>query len=400
MTFLVHTLCFNHKEHVATLGISFGTEELKKRKLCQSSFHFIIHKMFGFSNPLIFAFLCPKNDIKKATITVFEFAKELEKDQFDKEEKINYEEIDKFLKAYDDVISVGLDPERVFYIPGKKLPKRTDKFRLERPETEKLLSFEYLLESITIKKEPYFDEGKILLQKDNVKPRTQACIDFQHLSRDHEKEFLNKIIEFQASPLLEQRWIILVALRYYILGELSNEKVFYEILLNGLKDEYFFIRAETRELALIYSLLNGEIRRMLIERLINERDINLKLTGIALAIDSFRDLKNLSNNEYPEDYYIDIPQELFERELDLEEFEKLFELVIPHIVKLVDETLPDVGTYWKKFGWDNFKETNITPLKEKYPDISKLESLEYNYFYPLGRILHHIRTPFQDIFKK
>lgn len=201
-----------------------------------------LHRYFSFytrmSNPFYIVWMYPKNNFKLIHKALTEYNQKIS-------EPRPVELLQRFMNEWKFIAQNGFHPEFAFYLPKPPHTMRFDQFNLKRPKKKEELSFDSIIQKITFEKEPVLDRNNLGTQEKEAKERTQACMYLKYLDRELEDEFFSKIVELQSSDILEQRWITLIALRYYLFGKVQNFDLFLKIIRSNLKDDYYIIRQES-----------------------------------------------------------------------------------------------------------------------------------------------------------
>ncbi|MGC9781258.1 MAG: hypothetical protein HZR80_18600 [Candidatus Heimdallarchaeota archaeon] len=147
-----------------------------------------------------------------------------------------------------------------------------EKFRHKKPTKEQILSAEELVSIITLEEDPFDSNDNVVEQAEKAKKRTQACIDLQFINRDLEGEVLGAISQFQKSPIIEQQWLAFIALRFYLLGGISNYKYLSSLLKNVTLHERFIIRQECFDAANSLFITQPEFGLQLIKDFLSSKN--------------------------------------------------------------------------------------------------------------------------------
>ncbi len=344
MTFKVQWFCLNHGELITTVGIPLESRTELKIDLCKASFHQIYHKLHEFKTPDVFGWLYPKNNPLKVV-------NEIEK-KAPKIGSFNKNTIQKYSKAWNEILSIGLDPELVFNINAKKLPKSILEFKFNQEQNE--VDLRELIDLLIIENEPSFDFKDLKRELSIAKMRTQACINFRFLPREYENDFFNKLKCLRESNILEQRWIILLASRYYVISGINNLQMFLDLIKSSLQDYNFLIRNEVRDVLIAAWLFNPDIRFNLIKNLLKDSDINIRLSGIKALSNGWRELEGIIDNEYQSQDFSDLPYKLINisDKINFHDISLQFEHAIACSEHIINEYLPNKASFWKPFDVD------------------------------------------------
>ena len=352
----VRVLCLNHKRAFGVFGTgdSDGEERLD---VCKAAGHRVLFFHGRYDRAHHFAWLYPKQDFNEIESSVSEQYK-YRTNPGGKPEL--------FLKTWKLLVDEGFNPEWFLPTPGLRIHSILDFNDFKRKESN-TISLDTIRDFLTISENPYSNDN-YKEQREYAISRHRACIESMNINRTEESEFAKFLNELSSSPILEQRWLSLMSMRYYLFNRLSDFSNFDEWIIQNLIASEYLIRDEARDMLQILILKEPEIALNFTANLIESRIFNQVMTGMDLLCrlwsDHYyqgRDAASLSR---------------MHRSVVAENMVTYEELLEKSMIKMKDllESFFDRNAYWKP----SERSDNIIEVLEQEPLSSIQDDIEYS----------------------
>jgi hypothetical protein len=253
-------------------------------EVCDVTNHRRYNFVGGLKKPYIMAWLDEKDNFNHIQIRL-----ESENRKRRISEPVSKRTLQKFISDWKFVVNANYHPE-FFY----KLPWREAGLNYENlPKLQKVndQNIDAILDKLILEEDPFYPEPDIQdddfvtrfkQQKKQARLRFNACVKCQKISRDKENEFFTGLESVLQTPHIEQKWLVIIALHFYMRNQIKDTEAFYDFVFNNLLSKYYLIRKETFEMIRTHILVQPESAFIIVEKLLNEKDINLKMYGISL----------------------------------------------------------------------------------------------------------------------
>ena len=278
----VSIICLNHGNH---FGIVWTSDEIGKHRfdICQNANHRYFHFYGGLKKPYPFSWIYPKNDFHKIKERV-----ELENEELWIQEP--EKEVQKFLQNWNYLVDEEFMPE-FFFLPAHKEFGLTYE-NLPKYKSKSSLAFKEIFDNLTIDKDSFPNEHSLTEDTDIelsykkelqvIAKRKDASISCQSIDRKLETDFIDQIENLLESKIIEQKWLAIQSIHYYIRGGIVNKLKFQTIFERTLLDDYYLIRKETVELLQTVILIQPDFGIDLLKNFLDKKNINIKLFAIKL----------------------------------------------------------------------------------------------------------------------
>lgn len=130
--------------------------------------------------------------------------------------------------------------------------------------------------------------------------------------------------------------------------------MFLNLIKFSLQDNYFLIRNEARDVLIAAWLFNSHIIFNLIKNLLNDSDVNIRLSGIKALSNGWMELEGIIDNEYQSQDFSDLPYKLINisDKINFHDISLQFEHAIACLEHIINEYLPNKASFWKPFDVD------------------------------------------------
>ncbi|NHJ47907.1 MAG: hypothetical protein FK733_08975 [Asgard group archaeon] len=295
---LVTNVCLNHQSHFGVVWTSDTPGEYRV-EVCDATNHRRFSFIGGLKKPYMMAWLDEKTNFKHIRIRL-----ENENRKRKVTEPISKRTLQKFMSDWEFVVNANYHPEFFFVLSWREAGLNYENL----PKLQKVndYSINTILDNLVLEEDPFYPEPlfedddfeiRFKKQKEEAKIRYDACINCQKISRDKENEFYTGLESLLQTPHIEQKWLVVIALHYYLRNQINDTEAFYDFVYNGLLNNYYLIRKETFEMLKTHILVQPESAFIIIEKLLNEKNINLKLFGISLLQDYSRFMNGIVSKD-------------------------------------------------------------------------------------------------------
>jgi hypothetical protein len=293
---LVTNVCLNHQSHFGVVWTSDYIGEYRV-EVCDATNHRRFRFIGGLKKPFVMAWLDGKNEFGNIK-TRLEFQNK------QVSEAVSKRTLGKFISDWQFVVDANYHPEFFFILPWRDAGLSYENLpKLKNISDQNL---DDILTKLTLEDDPFYPEplwgyddfeAQFKEQKKEAKKRYDACLNCQKISREKENEFYTGLESVLQTPHIEQKWLVVIALHFYLRNQINDTEAFYDFVYNSLLNKYYLIRKETFEMMKTHVLVQPESAFIIIEKLINEKDINLKLYGIELLQYFARFMNSVSNKD-------------------------------------------------------------------------------------------------------
>ncbi|NHJ47096.1 MAG: hypothetical protein FK733_04840 [Asgard group archaeon] len=342
-------LCFNHG---MVYQSGHGAEEGDMRiEVCTNALHRYFSYYGNIGDPHFVAWIYDNSDIQTAKKKAFEVKKKCK--------SFKSQTLDNFFEDRKFIIEMGYHPE-FFQTMKPWYNIFLEEFRHIKPPKKQLQSVEELLSIITLEKNPYDPEDNMIKEAERAKERTQACIDLQFVDRDEEGEVLGAISQFQNSSILEQQWLAFIALRYYLLGGISNYNYLRALVKETSLDQRFIIRQESFDATNSLFVTQPELGLELVEEFLSSKNQIHQFYGLRFVAEYEAYMfQTFGNGHRWNDFE---KRQIKPKKKLVQKYKTLVEQSKDIIVELF-EKLVKTETYWK---YDESSLKGFEKLKEDY----------------------------------
>jgi hypothetical protein len=185
-----------------------------------------------------------------------------------------------FLETWRSLVDEGFNPEWFLPTPGLRIHSILDFKDFKRRESNSI-SLEFIRDFLTISENPYSNDN-YEEQREYAISRHRACIESMNINRTEESEFAKLLRELSSSSILEQRWLSLISMRYYIFSGILNFRNFDEWIIQNLIANEYLIREETRDLLQVLVTTQPKIAMNFTAYLIESGNLNQVMNGLDL----------------------------------------------------------------------------------------------------------------------
>ena len=382
---LVTNICLNHQSHFGIVWTSDTAGELRV-DVCNAANHRRFSFYGGLQRPYMMAWMDAKNDLKNIRLRL-----EVENVKNKISEPVTKKTLEKFFSDWQLIVNMNYHPEFFFSKPWKEVGLNYENL----PILQKISigNFYPIISKLTLEDDPCYPEPllddddfeiRFAEQATDAKMRYDACINCQIIPRNQENEYFAELESLVQTPILEQKWLGVIALHFYLRNQIKDTNAFYDFVSNNLLNNFYLIRKETIEAMKTHILVQPESALVIIDRLLTEKDINLRLIGTSLLQDFSRFIYAIENK----DLYLKNPYPL---KLNTSYAEKLIPLF--DIAFEIQET---VLNYFQKI--KQFKD-NTTYTKEQFEKFYNAADpihIKVNNLNLLLRSLSRLKEPFSN----
>lgn len=345
---LVTNVCLNHQSHFGVVWTSDTRGEYRV-EVCDAANHRRFSFIGGLKKPFIMAWLDPNNKFENIkTRLEYQNNKRVNK-------PVSKRTLQKFLSDWQFIVNANYHPEFFFILPWREAGLSYENL----PKLKKVMNhnLDSILTNLSIEEDPFYPEplfedddfeDRFKEQKKSAKTRYDACINCQTISRKQEDDFYTGLELLLQSPHLEQKWLTVVALHFYLRNQINETDALYDFVFNNLHNRYYLIRKETIEMLKTHILVQPESALFIIENLLTEKNISLKLYGISLLQDFSRFMNSAEDKELylRNPYPIKLNKNYADELIPLyDEAFEIQETVINHFQKM--KQFKEVTTYTK-----------------------------------------------------
>ena len=264
----VQVLCLNHKLVFGVFGIgpSYGEERLD---VCKAAGHRVLFFHGAYNRAHHLAWLYPMQNFREIESSVT--------DQYNSMSNPSGKP-ELFLQIWRFLVDNGFNPEWFLPTPGLRIHSILDFNDFIRRESNSI-SLESISDFLTISENPYSTDN-FKQQMEYAISRHRACIESMNINRKDESEFAKFLKELSNSSILEQRWLSLLSMRYYLFNGVVNFSNFDDWIIKNLFASEYLIREEARDMIQILILKEPEIALNFTTSLIESGIFNHMMTGM------------------------------------------------------------------------------------------------------------------------
>jgi len=383
---LVTVLCLNHGKN---FGITWTSDSIGEQRInvCRTAFHRYFHYYGGLKKPYPYAWLYRRNDFSAIQKRV-----NFENEDFWLQESDS--KLKEFFQIWEYIVNENFMPEFFLY-PAQK-EKGMNYENLPKLFSRKNIKLDTILSNLKLDTEPFegensFDENEnsfdfFSREVKIIQERRNACIACQSLDRKSEIDFFDGITDLQKTPILEQHWLSLHALHFFIRKQVKNQEEFMKIIWKNLLSDYYLLRKETFEIIKTIFLVQPDLGLRILNSLLNDKNINLKLFGVQLL----KQVQNFFLYLEEDKIYLENPFRIKLNKSFQMTLLPLFELAFDFQYTLFDH-LERKNAYWN--------EMNYFSKEKVLEKTTKSNSLEKISIYNHSIRLPELRVPFREFYQ-
>jgi hypothetical protein len=338
---IVEVLCLNHRKR---FGISWtsDSEGEKRVELCRAACHRMFRFYGGLDNILDMTWIYPADEVIHHKAEFIEYNNTASS-------PFSPPQLEKFYSVWENGLKLELFPEFWVPKPAKWVLYTQDAYRSFRAFEYRDQPFTTLINNMTLKSPPFSDEHDFEVLEQEAHLRTKSAMAFHYLSRNHEKEWLNSAKKLLESPILEQQWIILRALRYYSVGKFVNEESIVElssIINKSLRNPHYLIRKEGLDLISVIALHQPKLALSMISSLVQLQDKNSAIFALRASQMFWRLMHR--ENEYAEEGFEDITNILIPRKGEhIHQIAEIVKIIHPIAISIAEKAM-NRNTFWAR----------------------------------------------------